>query len=193
MEHFIVRSKRGYYQMPAGRGHYFGRPRENHFARPSMMLFLMSLSTEWAMEQLSHPWGLGDVSQDGGIDPGHGTHINGAAVDIYILNLNKGQRKSNSNATLYTDPDYDAAGTLRLAQIAARIISRGFQCVQFLYDDPAVKANVNLGLAQPLITTRPSKPHPDHFHIQLRDPTPYTRDKANALLKRSYEQWFWGF
>lgn len=169
----------GVYQLPVyPGGHYFARPRTHQWGRTSMMLFLTDLSIAWhASAKSVYPIGIGDISfENGDPPPKHKTHKWWCCVDIYILHKHGAKRSDTSNKITFADKEYDPEATKELAILIAKIIKRGYQCVQFLYDDPDVKA-----VWPAKITTSKERPHLDHFHIQLNDPTPYAGKEKEIL------------
>lgn len=170
------------WQLPEFRGHYFARPRRHQFGRTSMMLFLTDLSIDWYMKRLpgadpNRPIGIGDISlENGSAPPTHHTHVHGSCVDIYILSRSGARRSDTENKITFESDDYDRAATKALAAGIVRILERGYQCVQFLYDDPEVHK-----VWPGRIVRKQERPHADHFHIQLNDPTPYAGREDEVL------------
>lgn len=174
-----------YYQMPEYRGHYAARPREHQWGRPSMILFLTDLSLRWFLDGLFEtpqrpvrPIGIGDISfEDGTAPPTHHTHIYGSCVDIYILHKQGLLRSDQSNKISIDDTDaYDQPLTLKLVETIRAILKPSYSLIQFLFDDPAAQA-----LWPDRITSKSSRPHRDHLHIQLGDETPYGGREAEIL------------
>jgi len=56
-------------QVPPARGYYFARPRETTWANSLMADFLAELSEQWAGSFPTHPFGLGDISNERGGAP----------------------------------------------------------------------------------------------------------------------------
>ena len=166
-------------QVPPGRGYYFARSRDHHWAHPIMAEFLAGLSEQWGNSYPTHPFGLGDISfRSGGAPPTHESHTWGACVDIYVIhragNLNsidnpkidESLRTAYNPGLIDNDPyepesTYDRYRTIMLAT-AIFSLRKPKNFVQFLSDDPEVR-KVHAKIA-------PSKKgdHKDHFHIQVR-------------------------
>lgn len=180
------KSKRYLFQVPVWLNYYAARPRHHQFANLPMLTFLAELSLAWN----GRPIGMGDISlEDATAPPKHHTHVHGSCVDLYVFHK-KGLKRSGYNTNAVTMDDdkqtiYDQQETIKLARTIRQIVSgRGYKLVQFLYDDPAVKT------VWDKITTSASRPHRDHFHIQVHE---NYRDRGQegprlhqAMLQRRY-------
>lgn len=174
----VYSSKAGLWHLPEYRGHYFARPRAHQWGHPAMMLFLTDLSIAWSTgATTSRPFGVGDISfEDGKAPPTHHTHVWGSCVDIYVMHKTGAKRSDAQNKITFVSPEYDQQATKDLATTIVKIIKQGYQCVQFLYDDPEVQS-----VWPERILKSEKRPHADHFHIQLNHPNPYT-GKEKAVL-----------
>ena len=179
-------SKRYLYQVPIWLNYYNARPREHQFANLPMLTFLAELSLAWN----GRPIGLGDISlANAQAPPKHHTHVHGSCVDLYVFHKRGLQRNGNQVNVVTMDDDpqtvYDQAQTTRLARTIRQVAEgRGYQLVQFLYDDPAVKR------VWEKITTSAARPHRDHFHIQIhekyRDVGKEKESLHQAMLQKRY-------
>jgi hypothetical protein len=174
------------YQVPEWLNFYSARPRSHQFANLPMLTFLAELSLVWN----GYPIGLGDVSlENGSAPPTHHTHVHGSCVDLYIFHK-RGLRRIGNNVNIVTMHDdkktvYDQPQTIKLARVIKQIVGdRGYNLVQFLYDDPVVSATWGK------ITQSRQRPHRDHFHIQIHE---RYRDQGNeeprlrqAMLQQRY-------
>jgi hypothetical protein len=158
-----------------------------------MFLFLMELSGTWGIRHRMQPFGLGDISlRNGTAPPTHDTHRFGGAVDIYVIHSQGLRRSSTSNKVNVAREDlpetYDAKLTDELVHMAVGMIRRGYPKIQFLFDDQTV-----LRKHAGVIESKADKPHHDHFHIQLSEHHPYTKEQTERMLQRSQEEWYCGF
>ena len=186
------RNGKGLYHMPDWRGHYAARPRHHQWANRSMILFLTDLTIAWAVGQGQHgrrAFGLGDISlADGTAPPKHHTHVYGSCVDLYVFHRDGLRRGDGSNIARFDQPEtYDLRLTQELAHCVMRVVRRGYRVIQFLYDDPKVRE-----LYPSVITTKATRPHADHFHIQLHEDTPY-KGREQEILNQSLLQRRAGF
>ncbi len=149
--------------MPPGPGHFFIKPRFRFgflWGKRHMIDFLMDLSDIWGYIEPNHPFGIYDISKEGGGSIGHRSHRKGIDVDIYVI------RQDGKEAwTHYKKPDeYDRERTIELAKLVYD--TAGPHMIdKFYFDDQKVIDAV------PGVAKAPNAPkeHGDHFHIRLKD------------------------
>ncbi|MCA9199313.1 MAG: hypothetical protein KDA87_17325 [Planctomycetales bacterium] len=172
------------YQVPLWLSFYSVRPRSHQFANLPLLTFLAELSLAWK----GSPIGLGDVSlENGTAPPTHHTHVYGSCVDLYVFHKRGLRRSGNDNnvVTMHDDKEtiYDQPQTIRLATTIKQVVAdRGYNLVQFLFDDPAVSKTWTK------ITQSKHRPHLDHFHIQIHEQYRDKGKEADRLQQAMIQQ-----